>query len=375
MTQRDYYEVLDVPKNASNDDLKSAFRRLARQYHPDVNSEPDAEERFKEINEAYAVLSDAERRAAYDRYGHAGVRGPGGATDFTVDFSDFADIFGDLFGFGGFGRTSRRTRNAPRRGADLQYRLELSFEEAVFGVEKEIEITRDEVCATCQGSGAEPGTSPVRCSTCNGNGEVRQVRQTILGSMVQVSTCPTCNGSGETIASPCHTCQGRGLERRTRKKVVNIPAGVDNGTQIRLAGEGQPGVNGGPNGSLYVAVQVKSHKFFRRRDNDVLLDLDINIAQATLGAEVEIPTVDGKATLKIPGGTQPGKVLRMRGKGVPHLRSNGRGDQLVIVNVEIPTRLTNEQRRLFEQLAKSLGSDVRPQERSFLDWLKETLGG
>lgn len=375
MTQRDYYEVLGVPKNASNDDLKSAFRRLARQYHPDVNSEPDAEERFKEINEAYAVLSDAERRAAYDRYGHAGVRGPGGTTDFTVDFSDFADIFGDLFGFGGFGRTSRRTRNAPRRGADLQYRLELTFEEAVFGVEKEIEITRDEVCATCQGSGAEPGTSPVRCSTCNGNGEVRQVRQTILGSMVQVSTCPTCNGSGETIASPCHTCQGRGLERRTRKKVVNIPAGVDNGTQIRLAGEGQPGVNGGPNGSLYVAVQVKSHKFFRRRDNDVLLDLDINIAQATLGAEVEIPTVDGKATLKIPGGTQPGKVLRMRGKGVPHLRSNGRGDQLVIVNVEIPTRLTNEQRRLFEQLAKSLGSDVRPQERSFLDWLKETLGG
>ncbi len=375
MTQRDYYEVLGVPKNASNDDLKFAFRRLARQYHPDVNSEPDAEERFKEINEAYAVLSDAERRAAYDRYGHAGVRGPGGTTDFTVDFSDFADIFGDLFGFGGFGRTSRRTRNAPRRGADLQYRLELSFEEAVFGVEKEIEITRDEVCATCQGSGAEPGTSPVRCSTCNGNGEVRQVRQTILGSMVQVSTCPTCNGSGETIASPCHTCQGRGLERRTRKKVVNIPAGVDNGTQIRLAGEGQPGVNGGPNGSLYVAVQVKSHKFFRRRDNDVLLDLDINIAQATLGAEVEIPTVDGKATLKIPGGTQPGKVLRMRGKGVPHLRSNGRGDQLVIVNVEIPTRLTNEQRRLFEQLAKSLGSDVRPQERSFLDWLKETLGG
>lgn len=375
MTQRDYYEVLGVPKNASNDDLKSAFRRLARQYHPDVNSEPDAEERFKEINEAYAVLSDAERRAAYDRYGHAGVRGPGGATDFTVDFSDFADIFGDLFGFGGFGRTSRRTRNAPRRGADLQYRLELNFEEAVFGVEKEIEITRDEVCATCQGSGAEPGTSPVRCATCNGNGEVRQVRQTILGSMVQVSTCPTCSGSGETIASPCHTCQGRGLERRTRKKMVNIPAGVDNGTQIRLAGEGQPGVNGGPNGSLYIAVQVKAHKFFRRRDNDVLLDLDINIAQATLGAEVEIPTVDGKATLKIPAGTQPGKVLRMRSKGVPHLRGNGRGDQLVIVNVEVPTRLSNEQRRLFEQLAKSLGSDVRPQERSFLDWLKETLGG
>lgn len=374
MTQRDYYEVLGVPKNASNEDLKSAFRRLARQYHPDVNDAPDAEERFKEINEAYAVLSDTDRRVAYDRFGHAGVRGAGGAADFTVDFSDFADIFGDLFGFGGFGRTSRRARNAPRRGADLQYRLDLTFEEAVFGAEKEIEITRDEVCATCNGSGAEPGTSPVRCSTCNGNGEVRQVRQTILGSMVQVSTCPACNGAGETISSPCHTCQGRGLERRTRNKVVDIPAGVDSGTQIRLAGEGQPGVNGGPNGNLYIAIQVKSHKFFRRKNNDVLLDLDINIAQATLGAEVEIPTVDGKAMLKIPTGTQPGKVLRMRGKGVPHLRGNGRGDQLVVVNVEIPTRLTNDQRQLFEQLAKSLGSEVRLQERSFLDWLKDTLG-
>ena len=375
MTDRDYYEVLGVPKNASNEDLKSAFRRLARQYHPDVNSAPDAEERFKEINEAYAVLSDTDRRAAYDRFGHAGVRGAGGGVDFTVDFSDFADIFSDLFGFGGFGRSSRRSRNAPRRGADLQYRLELTFEEAVFGVEKELEVTRDEVCATCSGTGAEPGTSPVRCATCNGSGEVRQVRQTILGSMVQVATCQTCNGAGETIATPCSTCQGRGLERHTRKKVVAVPAGVDTGTQIRLAGEGQPGVNGGPNGNLYIAIQVKAHKFFRRRDNDVLLDLNINIVQATLGADVEIPTVDGKATLKIPAGTQPGKVLRMRGKGVPHLRGNGRGDQMVIVNVEIPTRLSGDQRQLFENLAKSLGSEVRPQERSFLDWIKDTLGG
>lgn len=375
MTQRDYYEILGVPRNASNDDLKASFRRLARQYHPDVNKEPDAEEKFKEINEAYAVLSDAERRSAYDRFGHAGVRGAGGAADFTVDFSDFADIFGDLFGFGGFGRTSRRARNMPRRGADLSYKLDLTFEEAVFGVDREIEITRDEPCQTCSGTGAEPGTSPVRCSNCNGSGEVRQVRQTILGSMVQVGTCPVCNGVGETISTPCHTCQGRGLERRTRKKIVTIPAGVDNGTQMRLAGEGQPGLNGGPNGNLYISIYVKSHKFFRRREQDIILDLDINIAQAVLGAEVEIPTVDGPAMLKIPTGTQPGKVLRMRGKGVPHLRSNGRGDQLVVVNVEVPTRLTAEQRQLFEQLARSLGSEVRPQERSFLDWLKETLGG
>jgi len=303
------------------------------------------------------------------------VRGAGGVPDFTVDFSDFADIFGDLFGFGGFGRTSRRSRNAPRRGSDLSYRLDLTFEEAVFGVEKEIEITRDEICSTCNGSGAEPGTSPVRCSNCNGSGEVRQVRQTILGSMVQVATCPVCKGQGEKIDTPCQTCKGRGLERIARRKVVSVPGGVDNGTQIRLAGEGQPGMNGGPNGNLYVTIQVKNHKFFRRRDNDIVLDLDVNIAQATLGAEVEIPTVDGNAILKIPVGTQPGKVLRMRGKGVPHLRRNGRGDQLVVINVDIPTRLTSEQRELFEQLANSLGSEVRPQERSFLDWLKETLGG
>jgi molecular chaperone DnaJ len=376
MAQRDYYEILGVPRNASADELKAAFRRLARQYHPDVNNEPDAEERFKELNEAYAVLSDPDKRSAYDRYGHAGVRGPGGAPpDFNVNFNDFADIFSDLFGFGGFGRSSTRSRNSPRRGADLQYRLELTFEEAVFGLEKEIEITRDEVCTTCHGSGAKPGTTPMRCTTCNGSGEVRQVRQTFIGSMVQVTTCPTCRGHGETISSPCTTCQGRGLERKTRRKVVNIPAGIDTGNQIRLAGEGQPGENGGPNGNLFILVQVKAHKFFRRREFDILLDLNINVAQATLGADVEVPTVDGPTTLKIPDGTQPGQVIHMKGKGVPRLRSNSRGDQLVIINVEVPKRLSNEQRQLFEKLAKSMGSEVRPQERGILDWLKEALGG
>ncbi|MGB7115160.1 MAG: molecular chaperone DnaJ [Anaerolineales bacterium] len=373
MAQRDYYEVLGVSRSATQDELKAAFRRLARQYHPDVNDSPDAEERFKEINEAFAVLSDEQRRGAYDRYGHEGVRGPNGMPNFTVDFSDFADVFGDLFGFGGFGRTSQRARNAPRRGADLQYRLDLTFEEAVFGVEKEIEITRDELCATCNGSGAEPGTSPVRCSTCNGSGEVRRTRQTILGSMVQVTTCPACNGQGEIISTPCHTCKGRGLERRNRKKVISVPAGVDSGTQIRLAGEGQPGVYGGPNGNLFIAIKVQAHKYFHRREYDVLLDLNVNIAQATLGADVEIPTVDGPTMLKIPNGTQPGKILRLRGKGIPKLRGNGRGDQLVVINVEVPINVDNDQRQLFEQLAESLGSEVRPQERGFLDWLKEAL--
>lgn len=374
MTQRDYYEILGVPRTATQDDLKQSFRRLARQYHPDVNKNSDAEERFKEINEAFAILSDPDKRAAYDRFGHAGVRGAG-AQDFNVDFGNFADIFEDFFGFGGFGRTAQRTRNVPRRGADLQYKVELTFEEAVFGVEKEIEISRDEVCSTCNGSGAEPGTSPVRCSTCNGTGEVRQVRQTLLGSMVQVTTCPTCNGRGETISSVCHTCSGRGLERKTRRKTVAIPAGVDSGNQIRLAGEGQPGTNGGPHGNLYLMVDVKAHQYFHRKGNDILLDLRINVAQAALGAEVQIPTVDGLEALRIPAGSQPGKVLRVRNKGIPYLRGSGRGDQLVVLNVEVPSRLTAEQRRLFEQLAESLGSDVRPQERGFFDWLKDTLGG
>ena len=372
MTDRDYYEVLGVGRDASDSDLKGAFRRLARQYHPDVNDSPDAEERFKEINEAYAVLSDTERRAAYDRYGHAGVRGAGGTPDFTVDFSDFADIFGEFFGFG---RAAGQSRNVPRRGADLQYRMDLTFEEAVFGIDKEIEITRDEVCSRCNGNRAEPGTSPVQCTTCNGRGEVRQARQTILGSMVQVTTCPSCGGSGTTIKSPCNNCSGRGLERQTLKKVVTVPAGVDNGNQIRLAGEGQPGTNGGPHGNLYIIINVKSHRYFRRRERDILLDLEVNVAQATLGADVPVPTIDGEATLKIPSGTQPGKVLRMRGKGVPHLRGNGRGDQLVMVNVNVPKSLTSEQRQIFEDLAASLGSEVRPQERGFLDWLKETITG
>jgi molecular chaperone DnaJ len=376
MAQRDYYEILGVQRGASGDELKSAFRQLARKYHPDVNKDHDAEERFKEINEAYAVLSDSEKRAAYDRFGHAGLNGMGGAG--APDFSnfDFTDIFEEFFGFGG-GASSRgrRARNTPRRGADLNQTVTLAFEESIFGLDKEIEFTRDEICSTCRGTGAEPGTSPVRCQTCDGRGEVRQVRQTFLGSMVQVTTCPTCNGQGEVITTPCPTCRGRGLERKTVHKTVSIPGGVDTGTQIRLAGEGQPGIFGGPNGNLYLEIQVKPHKFFRRKGNDIVLDLGINIAQAALGADIEVPTLEGLAKLTIPAGTQPGRIFNIKGRGVPYLRSNGRGDQMVVVNVEVPNRLTVEQRELFEQLAKTLGSEVRPQERSFLDKLKEVLGG
>jgi molecular chaperone DnaJ len=370
MANRDYYEILGVPRNASQDELKKAFRNLARQYHPDVNESPDAEERFKEVNEAYAVLSDEERRSVYDRFGHAGLNGMGGVPDFTT--IDFSELFGEFFGFGrGW---SQRSRTAPRKGRDLKYTLNLSFEEAVFGIDKDIEITRDEVCDVCDGSGAEPGTTPVQCPTCGGSGEVRQTRQSFFGSLVQVTTCPTCHGGGEHISKPCKNCRGQGYEQKTLKKTVTVPAGIDNGNHIRLTAEGQPGVFGGPRGDIYIRIRVKPHKYFRRRNNDILLDVNISVPQATLGDEVEVPTVDGPAKLKIPAGIQPGKVIRMRGKGVPHLRYNGRGDQLVMVNVEIPKRLNADQRELFEKLAESMGKEVRPQERGFLDRLKDVLG-
>lgn len=372
MPQRDYYEILNVGRNASQDEIKAAFRKLARQYHPDVNSAPDAEERFKEINEAFMVLSDPEKRSVYDRYGHEGLRSANGMPDWN-NFDPF-EIFEQFFGgLGGF--STRQRRNVPHRGEDLYHSINLSFEEAAFGTNRDVEITRDEVCEHCKGSGAEPGTSPETCPTCQGRGEVRQVRQTLLGSMVQVTTCPNCRGSGRVITHRCKNCSGSGYERKTLTKTVPIPAGVADGTQIRMAGEGQPGTSGGPRGNLYIEVKVKSHQYFRRKDDNVLLDLSINVAQAALGAEVEVPTLEGKTKLTIPPGTQAGRVFKLRGKGIPHLRNNGKGDQLVIVNVDIPNRLTSEQRQLFEQLAKTLGSEVLPQERSFFDVLKDILGG
>jgi molecular chaperone DnaJ len=373
MSNRDYYEVLGVNRNASEDEIKGAFRKLARQFHPDVNKEPDAEEKFKEINEAYGVLSDQEKRARYDRFGKEGLGNMGGGFhDYTMDFGD---LFEEIFGQFGFSSGRRGGRKTPRRGRDLQMEVSLKFEEAVFGVEKEIEFARDETCSTCGGSGAEPGTTPTRCATCQGQGEVRQVRQTFLGSMVQTAICPACQGRGEIISSPCKTCRGGGLEHKKVKKKVSIPAGVDHGTQIRLAGEGGPGVYGGPMGNLFIVLNVQPHKYFKRRENDILLNLDINIAQATLGADIKVPTLDGDEKLHIPAGTQPGKIFHMRGKGVPHLRRSSRGDQLVIVNVEVPTKLTKEQRELMEKLAATLGTQVKPKEKGFLDWIGETFGG
>ncbi len=367
--KRDYYEVLGVSRDASQEEIKKAFRRLARQYHPDVNRSPDAESRFKEINEAYEVLSDEQKRAAYDRYGHSGAQGGFGAEG----FSDISDIFNEFFS--GFARANAQTRRSPRRGADLRYDLKIDFLEAVFGTEKEIEIVRNETCPRCNGSGAEPGTTPVRCRTCNGTGEVRRVQQSILGSFVSVATCPTCNGTGEVITTPCRQCGGRKQVRVTRTLVVTIPPGVDTGTQIRLNGEGEPGINGGQPGNLYVVINVAPHPFFRRKDEDIIVEISINIAQAALGDEIEVPTVDGKEKLIIPAGTQSGSVFRLKGKGVPHLRRSTRGDQIVIVTVQVPQSLTAEQKRLFMELAKTLGKEVVPQqEKGFFDKLRDAFG-
>jgi molecular chaperone DnaJ len=369
-TKRDYYEVLGVPRGAGKDQIRTAYHRLARQYHPDVNDDPDAENKFKEVNEAYEILSDQEKRARYDRFGHAGVNGQ---FEGMGGFGGFGDIFGDLFTGFGMGTQARR---GPRRGADLRYDLTLEFEEAVFGIEKEIEVRRLEVCPTCHGSGAEPGTQPMRCPECDGRGQVRRVSQSIfLGQFVNVSTCPRCGGTGEVVTTPCQECHGQKRVAAERKLKVKIPPGVDEGTQIRLAGEGEEGVSGGPKGNLYIVISTRPHAFFRRRDNNIYLDLSINVAQAALGDEIKVPTLEEDTTLVIPAGTQTGQTFRLRGQGVPRLRQNGRGDQIVTVEIRTPTDLTEEQKRLLRKLGGTLGHEViEQQERGFLDRVKEALG-
>jgi molecular chaperone DnaJ len=379
--KRDYYETLGVGRNASNDELKRAFRRKARQYHPDVSDAADAEERFKEINEAYEVLSDPQKRAAYDRFGHAAVGGAGGGDPFA-GFTDFSDIFSEFFS-GGFRTT--RTRRGPRRGQDLQYRLTIEFEEAIFGTEREIEFERTATCPVCNGSRAEPGTTPTRCRTCNGTGEVRNVRQTFLGQMVNITTCPECNGTGEVVATPCRRCSGRGEIRDTRRLTVSIPAGVDHGTQIRISGEGEPGTNGGPPGNLYIVLSVRPHPYFRRRGDDLLIKLQINVAQAALGHTLMVPVLtplgETEEEFIIPPGTQSGEVLIIKNKGVPRLRRDGThtgyGNLQVMVEVDIPARLTPEQHELFEKLGETLGDAVIPpaSERGFFERVLDWLGG
>jgi len=377
---RDYYEVLGVARNASKDDIKRSFRKLARQYHPDVSKEPDAEAKFKEINEAYEVLSDDDKRARYDRFGHAGVQGAAGGGYGAAGFGGFEDIFEDFFS--SFVGRSPGSRTGPRPGSDLRADVSISFEEAVFGVEKEVEFQRLETCEVCDGSGAKENSKPTTCPECNGAGEVRQVRQTFVGSVVRVTTCPRCGGRGNIITNPCINCDGSGRIRKKTALNVKIPPGVHDGLRIQVRGEGDVGEPGAHNGDLYVMIHVEEHEFFKRRDSDIILDVNLNVAQAALGDMVRVPTVDGEVDLTIPPGTQTGKVFRLRGKGIPRLRSDGsnsgRGDQLVYVQVTVPTNLTDEQRSLFEQLAKTFGSDVVPQSsngRGFFDRVMDFLAG
>ncbi|MFQ5861403.1 MAG: molecular chaperone DnaJ [Dehalococcoidia bacterium] len=377
-TKRDYYEVLNVPRNASEEEIKKAFRKLAMEYHPDRNKKPKAEERFKEIYEAYQVLSDPQRRSRYDRFGHAGIATDGG---FARDFEGF-DIFGglgDIFeSF--FGEAATRFRHTSRRGEDLHTQVTISLEDAVFGAERELEVTRTEACEHCRGKGMEPGSGSVTCSTCRGAGQVKRSQRSIFGQFVQVTTCPTCGGKGSMITQPCTVCHSGGYQRRKRKLRVSIPVGVEDGTQIRLAGEGNAGSNGGPAGNLYLTVSIQPHPLFQRRGKDLVYELPIHFVHAALGHLVEVPTLEGQERLTIPPGTQAGKVFKLHGRGVPSLHSNRRGNLLVLVRVVVPTKLNAYQRRLLEEFDKTLdGTDGlspdKDADRGWFDWLKGALGG
>jgi molecular chaperone DnaJ len=350
--KRDYYDVLGVTRSASEEDVKKAFRRLARQYHPDVNKEKGAEERFKEINEAYEVLGDAQKRQAYDRFGHAGVSGAGvGSSPFEgFGFSNFSDIFEQIFANAAGAGTARRA--GPQRGADLRYELTISFEEAVRGCQKEIEIPRWESCPTCRGSGAQPGTNTARCTACQGTGEIRRVQQSIFGQFVNVMVCDRCRGEGRVITTPCERCSGQGRIRNVRRVTVNIPAGVDDGITVRVPGEGEAPPRGGTPGNLFVALSVKPHEYFKRQGTDILYDLPISYVDAAMGAELEVPTLDGKEAVKVPSGTQSGRTFRLKGKGVPVIHSQQKGDELVTVKVVTPQSLTPRQRELLREFGE-----------------------
>jgi molecular chaperone DnaJ len=353
-TERDYYLVLGVERTATDADIKRAYRKLAQQWHPDVNADANAHDRFTEINEAYQVLSDPERRGRYDMFGRAGVGGAG-ATGFE-GFGGFSDIFDAFFGGGTAANAARRGRPLP--GADLRYDLRIAFDEAVKGTEKEIEFAVLLRCETCLGSGAKPDTAPTTCPQCNGRGEVRSVRQTMLGQMVNVSACPRCGGEGRVIESPCETCRGDGRTERRRTLRVSIPPGIDEGHQIRLSNEGEVGPRGGAAGSLYVAVHVQPHPSLKRDGTELYFEAQVSIAQAALGTRITVPTVDGDEEVEIKPGTQPETEIRLRGKGVPHLRRGARGDLHVLVDVVVPTKLSKRARELLAAYAEETGESV-----------------
>ena len=373
-TKRDYYDVLGVDKSADATAIKKAYRKLAMKYHPDKNpGDKEAEEKFKEINEAYEVLSDETKRRNYDQFGHEGVNGQGfgGAGGFGGQgFGGFDDIFGDIFGDmfgGGFSGGSRQRRRGPERGADIKQRVNISFEEAAFGKKVQVKINRSEECDQCHGSGAKPGTSKKTCPTCHGSGQVQSVQRTPFGNIASTRTCSTCNGEGEVIDSPCSKCHGKGSIRKTKTIEVDIPAGIDNGQMIKLGGQGELGTRGGPRGDLYIEVNVQSHPLFTRDGYDVYLEMPITFAQATLGDKIQVPTLDGKVEYEVPEGTQTGKVFRLKGKGIPKLKSNVRGDQYVKVTVEIPKKLNEKQKELVREFAKECGQEVHQRQKTLSD--------
>ncbi|WEG72746.1 molecular chaperone DnaJ [Vagococcus intermedius] len=378
MAKRDYYEVLGVTKSSTDAEIKKAYRKLSKQYHPDINKEADAEDKFKEISEAYEILSDPQRKAAYDQYGHAGTDpnyggGAGGFGGFgggAAGFGGFEDIFESFFGGGG-GRSANP--NAPRQGSDLQYSFDLKFEDAIFGIEKTIQYNREDTCTTCDGSGAKAGTSPKTCGKCHGQGTINVERQTPLGRVMTRQTCDECQGQGQTIDTPCTDCHGTGRIKKKHSVKVNVPAGVEDGQQMRLSGQGEAGINGGPHGDLFVVFRVEDSDLFDRDGSEIYYELPLSFSQAALGDELEVPTVHGKVKLKIPAGTQTGTTFRLRGKGAPKLRGTGTGDQQVTVRILTPKNLNEAQKDALRAFAEAGGDKVAEQEEGFFDKMKDAF--
>ncbi len=376
-TKRDYYEVLGVARTASQDEIKRAFRKKAKECHPDTNPSPEAEAQFKELGEAYDVLSDAQKRQIYDSYGHDGLKSGGyqPGWDFAQGFPDLTDIFASFFG-GGFGQ--QRRRGGPQQGADMRMDLQLEFNEAVFGTKKEIAVTRMDTCESCHGSGAAPGSGPSVCTSCGGAGQIRQTTQTIIGHFTQIVTCPSCQGMGQVIVDPCKTCNGQARVPNEKKLSITIPSGVDQGTRLRVAGEGDSGVLGGPPGDLYVVLHIKPHPHFKRDGYYLYTSVDVTYPQLALGDEVEVPTLEGTERLKIPAGTQSGHIFTLKHKGVPHLNiPNKRGDLYVEVRVIIPTHLGGEEKKLLQKLQELQQEGLRKDKsrHGFFDRMKEAIAG
>ena len=379
--KRDYYEVLGVSKGASDDEIKRAYRKLAKKYHPDMNpGDKEAEAKFKEVNEAYSILSDSEKRARYDQFGHAGVDpnygagGPGGGFGgFDMEDIDLGDIFGSFFGggFGGFGGSASSRRNGPQKGESLRASLTISFEEAAFGCEKEVTVERYETCDTCHGSGCAPGTSPEVCPDCHGTGTVQVRRQTPMGVFATSSPCPKCGGKGRIIHQPCKDCRGSGMVRKKKTIQASIPAGIDNGQTISIRGQGNAGKNGGPAGDLLITITVRPHELFRREGTSVLCEAPITFTQAVLGAELEIPTIDGKVKYTLPEGTQSGTTFRLKGKGIPSINGRGRGDQYVTVYIETPKNLNKEQKEALRKFAETMGESETQGRKDFFKKFKK----